>query len=81
MQHGVHAPGRDGALRHPGIFGLVRVLRDDQAAVFLHCLQPQAAIRAGARQDHASGKPPAIGGQRIQQKIEGQPGAMARQGL
>jgi hypothetical protein len=49
--------------------------------VFFHRFQAKAAIRAGARQDHADGERPAIGGQGVQQKIERQSRAMTRQGL
>ena len=80
-QDEVHRTRNDGASGHAGIAGLVGVLRDDQAAVFLDRLQAQAAIRAGARQDHAGGERPAVGGQGVQQEIEGQSRTMTRQGL
>ena len=43
--------GGDGAARHRGIFGLVRVLYEDDAARLLDGAHADGAVRAGAAQD------------------------------
>ena len=47
----VDASGGDGVSRHGRIFGLFRVLDEDQSACLLDRLHPHRAIRAGAGQD------------------------------
>ena len=54
-QDQVDRAGLDRAARHAVVAGLVGVLRDDQAAVFLERPQAEAAVGAGARQDDADG--------------------------
>lgn len=60
-QHEVHRPGRDRAPRHAVIARLIGVLRDDEAAFFLHGFQPEAAIGPRSREDHADGARADIG--------------------
>ena len=80
-QHEVDPARHDRAARHAVIAGLVGILRDDQPAFFLHGLQPEAAVGAGAGKDHADGACPAVLRQRVQQEIERQARAMTRLGL
>jgi hypothetical protein len=79
-EHEVDRAGRHRAARHAVIIGLVRVLRDDEPAFFLHGFQPEAAVGPRSREDHADGARADIGRERMQQKVEGQPRAMARLG-
>ena len=80
-QHQIDRTGGDRAPRHAVEAGLVGVLGDDQAAFFLHRLQPDAAVGPGPGQDHADGAGAAIRRQRVQQKIERQPCPVTRFGL
>ena len=50
-QDEVGEPRGDRAARHRSVFGLVRVLHEDDAACFLDRLEADRAIRAGARED------------------------------
>ena len=77
-KHKVHRARHDRAARHAVIAGLVGILRDDESAFFLHRFQSEAAIGAGSRKDHADGARAIFLGQRMQQKIEGQPRAVTR---
>jgi hypothetical protein len=43
--------GRDGASRHRGVFGLVGILHQDDAAGFLDRAHADRAVRTGAAQD------------------------------
>ena len=65
----------------PSIAGLVGVLRDDEAALFLDGFQPEAAVGAGSRKDHADGARAVVLRQRVQQEVERQARAVARLGL
>ena len=49
----VDRAGQDRASRHAVEGGLFRVLRDDEAALFLDGFQAEAAIGARSRKDHA----------------------------
>ena len=71
-KHQIDRACRDGAARHAVIASLVRVLRDDEPARLLHGPQADAAIRAGAGQDHADGAAAVFLRQGMQQKIERQ---------
>ena len=50
-QHEIRWTGGDGAARHRGIFGLVRVLHQDDAAGFLDGAHADGAVRTGAAQN------------------------------
>ena len=50
--------GQDRASGHAIESSLVRILRDDEAALFLDGLQAEAAIGACPREDHADGALP-----------------------
>jgi hypothetical protein len=52
-EHEVHGCRCDRVARHPIIAGVVRILRDDKSAAFLHRLEPKTAVGAGSRKDHA----------------------------
>ena len=75
-QHQVHGAGHDRAARHAVILGLGRILGDDQPALLLDRLQPQAAVAAGSGQDHADRPLTQFFGQRAQKEIERQPRAV-----
>ena len=75
-EHEVHGAGQDRAARHAVIFGLVRILRDDEPALLLDRLQSQAAIAAGPREDHADRALAEFFGQRAQKEVERQPCAV-----
>ena len=77
-QHEIDGAGHDRAARHAVIAGFVGILRDDQAALFLDRLQTEAAVGAGAREDHADRALPQFLGQGPQQKIERQTRAVTR---
>ena len=77
----VHHAGFDGAARHAVEGGFREGLRDDQSLCVVDGLQAEAAIAAGAGQHHAGGARARIGGQRIEQVVEGQPGTVAGVGL
>jgi hypothetical protein len=47
--------GQDRASRHAVEGSLVRILRDNEAALFLDGFQAEAAISACSREDHADG--------------------------
>ena len=79
-QHEVHRPGHDGAPRHAVIAGLIRVLRDDESAIFLDGLQSKAAVRPGSGKDHADGALAVFLRQRMQQEVERQARAVTRLG-
>ena len=70
-QNEIDGAGRDGAARHPLIFGLVGILGDDETAHFLDRLGADAAIVAGAGKDDANGTLAEILGERLQQHVEG----------
>ena len=76
-QHEVDGAGHDRAARHAVILGLVRVLHDDEPAFLLDRLQPQAAVAAGSRQDHADRAFAKLFRQRAQEKVERQASAVA----
>ena len=76
-KHQIDRAGQDRAARHAVITGLLRILRDHQAALFLDRLQPGAAVGAGSRKDDADGAGAEFLGQRMQQEIERQARAMA----
>ena len=80
-KHKVHRARHDRAARHAVIAGLVGILRDDEPAIFLHGLQPKAAVGPRSRKDHADGARTALLCQRVQQKVEGQARPMTRLGL
>ena len=75
-EHEVDGAGRDRAARHAVILGLVRILRDDESALLLDRLQPQAAVAAGSRQDHADRAFAKFFRQRAQEEVERQARAM-----
>ena len=52
-QHEIHAAGLHGAVRHPIIFRRFFILGERHAAFGFDRLDPQRAVRPGARQDHA----------------------------
>ncbi len=52
-EHQVHGARHDRAPRHAVILGVVRILRDDEPALLLDRLQPQAAVASSSREDHA----------------------------
>ena len=79
-KHKIHRARHDRASRHAVIAGLVRVLRDDEPAFFLHGLQPEAAVGAGSRKDHADGARTVFLRQRVQQEVERQARTVTRLG-
>ena len=50
-QDEVGEAGRNGAARHRAVFGLFRVLHQNDAAGLLHCLDADRAVRSGAGED------------------------------
>jgi hypothetical protein len=80
-EHKIHQTRHDGVSRHAAIAGLIRVLRDYQPAAFLDRFQPKASVRPRSRKDHADGKLAVLFRQSVQQKVEGQAGAVTRLGL
>ena len=77
-EHEIHVAGRDGALRHAVVVGFADFLRDDEAAFRLDRLEPNAAVRAGSRENHADRARAAFARQRIQQEVERQAHAVTR---
>ncbi len=71
-EHEVHGAGHDRAARHAVILGIVWILHDNQPALLLDRLQPQAAVAAGSRQDHADRAFAELFGQRVQEEVERQ---------
>jgi hypothetical protein len=51
-EHEVGNAGSDRTARHGGVFGLLRILDDDDTARFLHRLDADRAVRPRARQHH-----------------------------
>jgi len=78
-EHEIHRAGRDRAVWHVRLAGLGRVLRDDDAARRPGFEHADGAVRAGAGEDDAGGTRAGREFQRMQQKIERQPRAVARQ--
>ena len=76
-QHEIDGAGHDRAARHAVIVGLVRILHDDEPAFLLDRLQPEAAVAAGSRQDHADRAFAKLFRQRAQEKVERQARAVA----
>ncbi len=68
----------DGAARHAVVAGFLRLLRDDEPRLLLDRFQSEAAVGAGAGQDHADRARAVVVGQRMQQEIERQSRAMPR---
>ena len=77
-KHEIDVARRDGALRHAVIVGFADFLRDDEAAFRLDRLEPNAAVGAGSREDHADRARAAFARQRIQQEVERQAHAVPR---
>src|SRR5271166_1156282 len=75
-EHEVHSPRHDRTPRHAVKLGVVRILRDDEPALFLDRLQSQAAIAAGSREDHADRAAAELLRQRAQEEVERQPCAV-----
>ena len=71
-EHEVHGTRHDRAPRHAVILGFVRILRDDEPALFLDRLQSQAAVAAGSREDHADRAAAELLRQRAQEEVERQ---------
>ncbi len=71
-QHEIDGARGDRALRHAVIVGFADVLRDNEAAVRLDRLEPNGAVGAGPRQDHADRTRAPFARQRIQKEIERQ---------
>jgi len=77
-QYEVDRAGRDRVARHPVVGSLFRILGDDQAASVADGLEPDAAVGAGARQDHRDGALAILLRQRVQEIIERQPRTVRR---
>ena len=77
-EHEIHRAGCDGATGHAVIVGFADVLRDDEAAFILDCLQTEATVGAGSGKDHADGARSIFPSQRIQEEVEREPRAMPR---
>ena len=75
-KHEICRAGHDGAARHAVVGGILRVLHDNQPASVVHRRQPGAAVAAAAREDRADGSRAAVFGERAQEEIEGQAGAV-----
>ena len=71
-QHEVGEPRGDRAARHRAIFGLVRVLHEDDAACFLDGLEADRAVRAGARKDDREAIAVLLG-QRTKEQVDRRP--------
>ena len=71
-EHEVHSPRHDRTPRHAVILGLVWILRDDEPALFLDRLQPQAAVAAGSRENDADRAVAQLFRQRAQEEVERQ---------
>ncbi len=71
-QHLVHGARHDRAPRHAVIFGVVRILHDDEPALLLNRLQSEAAIAARSRKDHADRAFAELFRQRAQEEVERQ---------
>ena len=71
-EHEVHGPRHDRAPRHAVILGLVRILRDDEPALFLDRLQSEAAVAAGSRENDADRAVAQLFRQRAQEEVERQ---------
>src|SRR5208282_2219953 len=71
-EHEVHGPRHDRAPRHAVKLGVVRILRDDEPALFLDRLQPQAAVAAGSRENDADRAVAQLFRQRAQEEVERQ---------
>ena len=65
----VGQPRGDGAARHRRVFGLIRVLYENDAACFLDGLEADCAVRAGAREDDREAVAVLIG-QRSEEKVD-----------
>ena len=72
LEHEVDGAGHDRAARHAVILGLARLLRDDEPALRLDRLQPETAVAAGSREDHADRAFAEFVRQRAQEKVERQ---------
>jgi hypothetical protein len=68
-QDEVGQPRGDRAARHRSVFGLVRVLHEDDAACFLDGLEADCAVRAGARENDREAIA-ALLGQRPEEKVD-----------
>ena len=68
-QDEVGEPRGDRAARHRSVFGLVRVLHEDDAACFLDGLEAARAIRAGAREDDGEAIAVLLG-ERTKEKVD-----------
>jgi hypothetical protein len=68
----VHKPRGDGAARHAVVFGGLRVLGHNHAALALDGPHPQGAVAAGAREHHADGPLALVMGQRPEKEVDGQ---------
>src|SRR5208282_4169312 len=71
-EHEVHSPRHDRTPRHAVKLGLVWILRDDQPALFLDRLQPEAAVAAGSRENDADRAVAELFRQRAQEEVERQ---------
>ena len=75
-EHHVDGARLDRPARHTVEGRFPGVLRDDEAALRLHVLQPLASVRARSGKNDANRVFAKFGGQRMQQKVEGKPRAM-----
>ena len=80
-QHQVDQSRFDCAARHAVEACFIRVLRDGKAAFLPNGNDPLATIFASARQDHGDRARTVCGGQRVQQEVEWQTGAVAHPGF
>ena len=66
----VNQRGRDGAVRHPDVSRGRLVLHHHHARDLLDLLEPERAVRSGARQDHADGALLLVSRQRAEEVID-----------
>ena len=71
-EHLVHGARQHRAPRHAVVLGVVGILHDNEPALLLDRLQPQAAVAAGSREDHADRAFAEFFRQRAQEEVERQ---------
>src|SRR6202043_1536325 len=71
-EHQVHGARQHRAPRHAVILGVLGILHDNEPALLLDRLQPQAAVAAGSREDHADRAFAELFRQRAQKEVVGQ---------